>query len=119
MVIDYKDSKDIYISCNEKVNQEKSRYYGVWYEAQGFWYNLKIDENKIYSGDEVDTKRDDWRHDSSYSYDEDNATLKFTYWDGHTYTVSVSGNTLYLTCTNLKDEYDSGWFAGYNVFYRG
>ena len=119
MIIDYKDSKDKYNSCNEKINQEKSRYYGVWYEAQGFWTNLKIDENKIYAGDEVDTKRDDWSHESAYSYDEDNATLSFTYWDGHSYSVSVRGNTLYLTCTNLKDQYDSDWFGEYNVFYRG
>lgn len=117
-VTGYSDSTAMVVKCSDNITKERSKYNGIWMEANNFWTNLKIDDTGVYDASQTDTKRDKWDKVSSTVYDEDTGVLSFQIFTGDKYDVKVNGNTLTIKWTNPEDQWDTDWFGDHNVFYR-
>ncbi len=116
----YKDVSEMIQKCKDNIENEKSKYDGIWKNNSG-WTNLKISDGKVYECSGIENFANpniQWESVTRSNYDEDSGELSFSHWEGHTYDVIVNGNSLTIKCTNLKDQWDSDWFGNSNRFTR-
>ena len=116
---EYKDSNGKYNSCINIIEQEKSQYYGVWLQPQGFYYDFKIDENGVYCSPTIDRKfsKREWSTHYANEYNINEGAFNVESFDDTVYELRCIGDKLVAKIIK-EGKYSGDWLSDYNTFYR-